>query len=185
MISVEQREAIRRAYYVDNKSIRQIARELHCSRKTVDKALASATPARYTCTVPRTAPLLGPFKARLAELLAERELQPPKQRYTSSKLYEILQHEGYQGSPSRLRGYLSECKRVQLHPPAFLPLEFDLGQDAQVDWGEAVAVVAGTRNRPALCDALVLLTTYLCDGVSFPAPRSLLRWPRCCFSLLW
>ena len=104
MISVEQRETIRRAYYVDKKSIRQIARELHCSRKTVDKALISAAPARYTRTVPRNAPQLGPFKVRLAELLAERELQPPKQRYTTAKLYQILQAEGYQGSPSRLVG---------------------------------------------------------------------------------
>lgn len=52
MLSVEQCEAIRRAYYVDKKSIRQIARELRCSRKTVDKALASAAPAAYTRTVP-------------------------------------------------------------------------------------------------------------------------------------
>lgn len=32
---MEQREAMRRAYYVDKKSVRQIARELHCSRKSV------------------------------------------------------------------------------------------------------------------------------------------------------
>ncbi|MBP1464530.1 hypothetical protein EYB53_002295 [Candidatus Chloroploca sp. M-50] len=37
------------------------------------KALDSATPAAYTRTVPYAAPTLGPFKAGLAELLAERE----------------------------------------------------------------------------------------------------------------
>ncbi|RRR77424.1 MAG: hypothetical protein EI684_01480 [Candidatus Viridilinea halotolerans] len=103
---MEQCEAIRRAYYVEKKRIRQIARELHCSRKTVDKALASATPSAYTRTAPYAAPKLGPFKARLAELLAEREQQPPKQRYTAAKLYEIIRAEGYQGSAASLRGYI-------------------------------------------------------------------------------
>lgn len=145
MLSVEQREAIRRAYYVEKKSVRQIARELHCSRKTVDKALTSAAPAAYTRSLPPASPKLGPFKQRLAELLAEREQQPPKQRYTAAKLYQILHAEGYQGSPARLRGYLGSIGWRQPRPRSFFPLEFDPGQDAQVDWGEAVAVVAGVR----------------------------------------
>ena len=95
---MEHDETIRRAYYVDKKSVRQIARELRCSRKTVDKALVSATPATYSRTVPYASPKLGPFKPRSDELLAEREPPPPKQRYTASKLYDILRAEGYQGT---------------------------------------------------------------------------------------
>ena len=41
MISVEKREQIRRAYFIENKSMRTIAKELHCSRDTVKKAIAS------------------------------------------------------------------------------------------------------------------------------------------------
>jgi len=37
MISVEQREQIRRAYFLEHKSMRQIARELGHSRETVVK----------------------------------------------------------------------------------------------------------------------------------------------------
>jgi hypothetical protein len=37
MIAVEDREAIRRAYYLEHKSIRKIAREQHHSRRTVAK----------------------------------------------------------------------------------------------------------------------------------------------------
>lgn len=55
MISVEQREKIRRAYFVEEKSVRQIARELKCSRPTVRKAIASAASASYTLTVSRPA----------------------------------------------------------------------------------------------------------------------------------
>ena len=39
MIIVEDYEAIRRAYYLEKKSIRQIAREQHHSRKTIRKAI--------------------------------------------------------------------------------------------------------------------------------------------------
>ena len=55
MISVEQREKIRRAYFIEEKKIRQIAREFKCSRPTVRKAIASAEPAEYTLSVPRPA----------------------------------------------------------------------------------------------------------------------------------
>ena len=41
MISVEDREKIRRAYFVEHKSLRQIAKELHVARKTIAKAIGS------------------------------------------------------------------------------------------------------------------------------------------------
>ena len=72
MLTVEDREAIRRAYFVEEKSIREIARELHHSRKTVRKALASAEAESYRLSGTRAAPVLGPYKARIDELLAER-----------------------------------------------------------------------------------------------------------------
>ena len=70
MLTVEDREAIRRAYFVEEKSIREIARELHRSRKTVRKALASAETESYRLSGTRAAPVLGPYKARIDELLA-------------------------------------------------------------------------------------------------------------------
>ena len=62
MIQVEDREQIRRAYFVEGKSIRQIARELGHSRPTVRQAIESAEPSAYTLTVARPAPVLGPYK---------------------------------------------------------------------------------------------------------------------------
>ena len=69
MIRVEDRERIRRAYFVEHKSMRQIARELRHGRDTVKKAIESAEPATYTLKKPRRAPVLGPYKARIDELL--------------------------------------------------------------------------------------------------------------------
>ncbi len=48
MLTVDQRERIRRSYYVDGWSIRRIAREGHWDRRTIRKALRDAGPPRYT-----------------------------------------------------------------------------------------------------------------------------------------
>jgi transposase len=143
MITVNDRELIRRAHFIDHKSVRQIARELPHSRKTVKQALDSAEPARYTLQMPRVAPVLGPYQARIDQLLAENEQLPPKQRYTSHKIYEVLWAEKFRGGESTVRGYVAQYRREHKRPKVYLPLEFDPGQDAQVDWGEAQAVIAG------------------------------------------
>ena len=143
MISVEDREKIRRAYFIEKKTIRQIAREFHVARKTVDKAIESAEAESYTCREPRPAPMLGPYKQQIADLLAENETLPRKQRYTSQKIYSEIARVGYAGSASTVRGYVGQQRREQKRPAVYLPLEFDPGSDAQVDWGEALAEIAG------------------------------------------
>jgi len=71
MITVEDREAIRRAYYLNRKSKRQIAREQGHSRKTIDKAVENLPPQPYRLTKQKAAPVFGPFQARADALLAE------------------------------------------------------------------------------------------------------------------
>ena len=145
MINVQDRERIRRAYFIENKSMRQIAEELGHSRDTVKKAIESARPAKYTLTKPRPAPVLGPYKARIDELLAQNEHLPRKQRYTGHKIYEDITAKGYRGSESNVRHYIAQQRREKRRRPVYIPLEFDPGTDAQVDWGEAVAIIAGER----------------------------------------
>lgn len=145
MIKVEKQEAIRRAFFIEGKSIRAIAREFHCGRPTVRRAIASAEPAQYTLQQPREAPVLGPYKARIDELLAENERLPRKQRYISKKIYELIQKDGYTGSESGVRGYIAQRRREQKRPQVYIPLEFDPGTDGQVDWGEGMAIIAGEQ----------------------------------------
>lgn len=146
MISVEDREKIRRAYFIEQKSLRQIARELHVSRRTIGKALASAAADVYTRKAPRPAPILGPYKDRIDELLAENEKLPPKQRYTGPLICKELAQAGYQGSEPTVRGYIAQRRREKRRPKVYLPLEFDPATDAQADWGEAVVEIAGERS---------------------------------------
>jgi hypothetical protein len=58
----------------------------------------------------------------------------------------MIQTEGYQGCESRVRQHIAEWKQLHQPPEVFLPLEFEPGQDAQVDWGEATVVLAGRRQ---------------------------------------
>jgi len=145
MISVEKREKIRRAYFIEKKSQRQIAKEMKCSRDTVKKAIESAEPATYILRQPRPAPVLGPHRARIDELLDENERLPRKQRYTGHVIYEDIQAKGYTGAESTVRGYVAQRRREKRRPKVYIPLEFDPGADGQVDWGEAIAVIAGER----------------------------------------
>lgn len=145
MITVRRREEIRRAYFIENKSIRRIARELRCSRPTVRKAVSSAEATPYTVRGPRAEPVLGLYKPNIDQFLAESEGMPRKQRYTGHKIYELIKAEGYIGSESTVRRYIAKRRKEKRRPRLYIPLEFDPGTDAQVDWGEAIAIISGER----------------------------------------
>jgi transposase len=146
MISVEEHETIRRMYYLDHQSGRQIAKTLGISRHTVAKALQAEQAPKYRLSKARPAPQLGSYKARIDELLSENARLPRKQHYTAHKIFQLLQQEGYAGSESSVQGYAVHWRKTQRRPATFLPLEFDPGQDAQVDWGEAQAIIAGVSQ---------------------------------------
>jgi transposase len=143
MITVDDYEQIRRAYYLEKKSMREIAQEQGHSRKTVRKALAGGGPGRYTRQRERESPKLGPYKGRIETLLEESQRLPRKQRYTGHKIYEILRAEGYQGSEPGVRRYIGAWRRAHQPPKVYLPLVYEPGADAQVDWGEAQVVMRG------------------------------------------
>jgi transposase len=145
MRTVEDYEAIRRAYFVDKLSIRAIHRMLGYDRETIRKAIVQAAPMPYTLERPREAPVIGPYKQRIAELLKESKKQKRKQRYTAHRIFEILRSEGYTGSEGAVHNYVGRERRKDEYKEKYIPLEFDPGQDAQVDWGEADVILAGER----------------------------------------
>ena len=58
MLKVDKIEWIRRAYYVEEKSMRRMEREYGHSWRTIKKALASAEGSKYTLKEARKAPVL-------------------------------------------------------------------------------------------------------------------------------
>jgi len=145
MLKVDKIERIRRAYYQEGKSMRQIEREYHHSWRTIKKALASPEAGQYTLKEPREAPVLGPYKERIEELLAENEQLPGKHRLTGHRIFELLQQEGYGGSESGVLVYLWQLRKAKRKVKVYLPLEFEPGEDGQVDWGEAQVMLAGEQ----------------------------------------
>lgn len=150
MITVIDRERIRRAYYVEGKSMRQIEREMHHGYWTIRKALASAEHQPYTLRKPKPAPKLGPYKKQIDDLLAKEQHLPPKQRYTTKKLFELMKAEGYSGSESNLRRYVGRKRRELKRPALFVPLQFEPGQASQVDWGEAAVIMNDQKTTVQL-----------------------------------
>jgi transposase len=145
MRTVDDYEEIRRAYFVEKQSIRAIHRMTGYDRETIRKAIVHAAPTPYTLVKPREAPVIGPYKQRISELLQESKKQKRKQRYTAHRIYEILRSEGYTGSEGAVHNYVSRERRKGEYKEKYIPLEFDPGQDAQVDWGEAEVILAGER----------------------------------------
>lgn len=145
MIKVDKIEQIRRAYHLEHQSMRQIARELHCSRHTIKKAIASAAEGKYTLKEPRPAPVLGSYKTRIKELLEQNDHLPGKHRLTGHGIFEQISKEKYKGSESGVLHYLWRLRRAKRQAKVYLPLEFEPGQDAQVDWGEADVILAGQQ----------------------------------------
>ncbi len=90
MLKVDQREQIRRAYFIEGKSIRRTAREGHHDRRTVRKAIHDAGPPCCTLCQARARPVLGPFLAIIDRWLKEDEAHPPKQRHTGRRIYHRL-----------------------------------------------------------------------------------------------
>ena len=130
--------------------MRQIAREQRHGYVAIRKALASAEHELYTLTEPKPAPTLGPYKNKVNALLAEEAKLPRKQRYTTHKIYELMQAEGYGGSESNLRRYIGKQRRELRQPAVFIPLSYEPGRDAQVDWGEAEAIMDGVQETVQL-----------------------------------
>jgi hypothetical protein len=86
MKTVDDYEVMRRAYFIEQLSIRGIQRQYGYDRETIRKAITQAGPPGYQMKELRAAPVLGPYKAQLQALLAESEQQRRKQRYTAHRI---------------------------------------------------------------------------------------------------
>ncbi len=142
MLNVDQKEQIRRAFFIEGESIRQIARERHHDRRTVRAAIRDAGPSHYKLTEPRPRPVLGPFVAIIDEWLAGDQFSPPKQRHTGRRIYHrLVEEKGYRGCESTVRDYVRQHRNRPRQ--VFIPLSYEPGRDAQADFGEAVVIMKG------------------------------------------
>ena len=136
MLTVDHYEIIRRKVR-DGMSQRDVSKELGHSRNTVAKALKYPIPPGYRLTEPRSKPAIESFAQILDEWIEQNKKTRRKQRMYATKMYERLCDEyGFTGHYSTVQRYIKEA--TNRSKEVFMPLEFELGEEAQVDWHEAV-----------------------------------------------
>ncbi|MHB1011187.1 MAG: IS21 family transposase [Propionibacteriaceae bacterium] len=135
-------EFIRKKHYLEGWPIRKISRQLNVSRQSVRKALASSDPPRYRLIKPRANPVMDPYRPIIESWLAEDEKAPAKQRHTARRIFVRLQDEyQFKGGESTVRRFVASITGKQRE--VFIPLEAGYGQQAQVDWGQALVQIDG------------------------------------------
>lgn len=144
MLQVDVKEQIRRAYFLEDKSQRQIAKEFHHSRHTVAAALANAQPSTYQLQARRATPVIEPYQEIIEQWLRDDRTAPRKQRRTAHRIFtQLVEQYQFPGAESTVRRFVRLRRRELAPPDAFLLLEYAPGQDAQCDFGEAQVVIAG------------------------------------------
>ena len=171
---MEQIERIRQAYYREGKSIREIAKEQHHSRRVVKAALEDPGPWKYRLSEPRPSPVMESVKAIIDQWLAEDQQRPKKQRHTAHQVFKrLVQEHLFTGAESTVRRYVREHRpetagaRAQ---GAMIPLAYRAGEDAQADFGEAEVILAGKRLTVHYC-AVRLCYSKLPFVLAFPNER--------------
>jgi transposase len=147
---VELFDLIRRAFELEGKSVRAIAKQFSIHRRTVRQALQDAIPPeRKRPRRPR--PKLEPVRAFIDQLLEADRQAPRKQRHTAHRIYLRLQSERPTQAlgESTVRQYVRERKLELglLGREVCIPQSYQWGAEAQVDWYEAVVELDGEQSR--------------------------------------
>ncbi|NTZ16431.1 IS21 family transposase [Paenibacillus sp. JMULE4] len=151
MITVAQFHLIKHCIEREGLSQRQTAQKLGISRNTVKKHLEAELPP----TTMERRRIYGGRKLRreterivplIDEWLKADQNVWKKQRHTAARIYHRLVDEyGFTGSESNIRRLVRQ--RRTLLPEVYIPLEFQMGQQFQFDWGEADVMLGGRLTR--------------------------------------
>ena len=145
MFVVESYAAVRRFVFVEGHSRREAARVFGLSRETVGKMCRFSLPPGYTRKEPATKPKLGPLLPVIDAILVADQTAPTKQRHTAKRIFERLRDEhGFAGGYTVVKDHVRLCRARSRE--TFVPLAHPPGH-AQVDFGEAVAIIAGVRRK--------------------------------------
>ena len=157
---------VRRAVQVDGLSERGAARAFGISRETVRKMLRYSIPAGYSRQQPVRRPKLGAWVGIIDQILEEDQGRPIKLRHSGKRIFERLREEyAFPGGYTIVKDYVRQRKLSQRE--MFVPLTHPPGH-AQVDFGEALAVIAGQEQK-AHYFCLDLPQSDDCFVMAFPA----------------
>jgi transposase len=147
---VELFEEIRREYEFGLGTIAGIARKLGVHRRTVREAIGSALP-KPRKRIERPQWKLASAASFVDRILEADRKAPRKQRHTAHRIWERMRIEfpECQVCERTIRLYVRKRKialSLMVHE-TFVPQSYDWGAEAQVDWYEAYADLAGERTK--------------------------------------
>jgi transposase len=145
MFVVETYAAVRRFVFLEGHSRREAARVFGLSRDTVAKMCRFSAPPGYVRSRAPEKPKLGALIPVIDMILEGDRTAPAKQQHTAKRVFERLRDEyGYKGGYTVVKDYVRRQKVRSRE--TFVPLAHPPGH-AQVDFGEAVGVIGGVRQK--------------------------------------
>ena len=149
MITAEMRAEMRRLVLVQGWKVETCARKFGVHHSVVRRAIRTQPPvANCNGGVP-TASALDPFKPYIVERLIEHP------ELTSTRLVLELRDRGFRHSAAIVRRYVSKV-RAPRQRKAYLRVETEPGEVAQVDWGAFGHLRIGDTQRPLSAFVIVL-----------------------------
>ena len=146
---MDQYEMIRTGCRVYSKNISEMARMTGHSRNTIKKAIRGE-PWGYKERAHQPFPVLEKYLTVIDGWLKADKDKPKKQHHTARRVYNrLVEEHGYQGSEPSVRRYVRLAKMsLGIDTScAFIPCEPDAGNEGEVDWGTATAILAGEEIR--------------------------------------
>src|SRR5262249_22698118 len=148
------------------RSIAGVARKFGVHRRLVREALGAAVP-HQTPPKARARPALGPVVEVIDGILEADRREPRQQRHTAHRVWVRITTErpGHRIAASTVRRYVRQRKRElgrRIGREACVPQQYAWGEEAQVDWYEALADLAGESTTVQVF-ALRSMTAYVDD----------------------
>jgi transposase len=144
MLTDEQIATIHRLHFVENWTVRKIARHFHMGRRTIAKYLVNPAPV----AVQRSrSSKLDPFKPMIQDWIQ----QDPT--VTSAVVEQRLRQQGFSGGHTIIRDYLHAVRQDTKKRRAYVRMEPAAGERFEIDWGHFGSLVydGAPRKLYAFC----------------------------------
>ena len=144
---------VRRMWFRQKKSIREISRATSLSRNTVRKHLRveQVEEPKYERKAAPTK--LRPYHEQIVAALKTDSRRPKRERRTAKALFAEIKAAGYEGGYTRLTDFIRQWRAGEgqkLTAKAYVPLSFELGEAYQFDWSDEALVIGGVYRKVQL-----------------------------------
>jgi transposase len=176
MLPMQDFVKIRELHFKDGWGIKKIRRTFGYAKETIRKAIREwdGQLPKYHLSKARPRPASTPEVCNYVRGILEADKRAPrKQRHTARRIFRRIQREKQEWriGESTVRGVVRQIRQeMRERPPVTVPLAFEPGEEAQVDFGEAWVTMGGEQVKAHL------LIVTLCYSrrtfvMGFPSPN--------------